>query len=126
MVWFEDEANAFSEIVLFSSPFLEKGNSQGNVRPREKSNITQLNFPLSGETFCRLHSVGFTGSRETKKSSSKMLLQWELNPRPLASMPCMLPSEVIHICWKSQTFRSLYNHALLIPKNSLSQGINRA
>ena len=42
-----------------------------------------------------MHSVDSSESRENKKkSSSKMLPQWDLNPVPLTFMSCMLLSEL--------------------------------
>ena len=51
-----------------------------------------------------MHSVDSTESRENLKNpAAKCYSHWEVNPGPLTLLP-----------WKSQTFRSLYIHALFI------------
>ena len=49
-----------------------------------------IEFSLGGDAILQNHQ-----KTKKKKSSSKMLPQWELNPRPLTFMPCMLLSELI-------------------------------
>ena len=59
-----------------------------------------------------MHSVNSTQSRENKKNPvAKCYPYWEVNLGPLTLLPCMLLSELIPL---SQTFVSLYIHALLI------------
>ena len=54
------------------------------------------------------HSVDSMQSRENRK------IQWELNPRPLTFMCCVLLSELIPNLLEISDTRSLFCHALLI------------